>query len=61
MPPSSQNKALGSAPPQTLCKGDSPVRLHLLDLDSVGLITSEIESSLSEALRDRLREVRTPE
>jgi hypothetical protein len=36
-------------------------RVHLKDLDSVGLITPEIESGLSEALRERLREVRATE
>ena len=33
-------------------------RVHLKDMDSVGLITAEIESGLSAALRDRLRSVR---
>lgn len=36
-------------------------RVHLKDLDSVGLITPEIESQLSEPLRERLREVRATE
>ena len=34
-------------------------RVHLQDLDSVGLITSEIEAGLPPALRDRLRDLRT--
>ena len=33
-------------------------KVHLLDLDSVGLITPEIEASLSEPLRLRLDQVR---
>jgi hypothetical protein len=36
-------------------------RVHLQDLDSVGLITPEIESGLPPALLDRLREVRATE
>ena len=36
-------------------------RVHLQDLDSVGLITSEVEATLSEPLRQRLREVRATE
>ncbi len=36
-------------------------RVHLKDLDAVGLITPEIEAALSEALRVRLREVRATE
>jgi hypothetical protein len=36
-------------------------RLHLLDMDSVGLITPEIEQGLPEALRDRLDQVRKEE
>ena len=33
-------------------------QVHIQDLDSVGLITPEIEEGLSPALRDRLRQVR---
>ena len=33
-------------------------RVHIQDLDGVGLITPEIEEQLPEALRERLREVR---
>jgi len=36
-------------------------RVHIQDLDSVGLITKEIEASLSEPLRARLAEVRASE
>lgn len=36
-------------------------KVHLKDLDSVGLITPEIEASLPESLRERLREVRAAE
>jgi hypothetical protein len=36
-------------------------RVHLKDLDAVGLITPEIEAGLSRALQDRLRTVRTEE
>ncbi len=36
-------------------------RVHVQDMDSVGLITREIEASLSEPLRARLAEVRATE
>lgn len=36
-------------------------RVHIQDLDAVGLITPEIEAALSEVLRTRLREVRASE
>jgi hypothetical protein len=36
-------------------------KVHIQDLDSVGLITPEIESGLSEPLRQRLQEVRATE
>lgn len=36
-------------------------KVHLQDLDGVGLITAEIEAGLSEVLRERLREVRASE
>lgn len=36
-------------------------RVHVQDLDAVGLITPEIEAQLSEPLRARLREVRAAE
>jgi hypothetical protein len=36
-------------------------RVHLQDLDSVGLITAEVEAGLPQALRDRLRDLRTQE
>jgi hypothetical protein len=36
-------------------------RVHLKDLESVGLITSEIEAELPPPLRERLAEVRTQE
>jgi hypothetical protein len=36
-------------------------QVHIQDMDSVGLITPEIEASLSEALRERLRKVRASE
>ena len=36
-------------------------RVHIQDLDGVGLITPELEAQLSEALRTRLREVRAAE
>jgi hypothetical protein len=36
-------------------------RVHLQDLDSVGLITAEIEAGLPQALRDRLRDLRAQE
>lgn len=36
-------------------------RVHIQDLDSVGLITVEIENSLPPALRERLKEVRATE
>lgn len=36
-------------------------KVHLIDMDSVGLITPEIEQSLPEALRARLEQVRKEE
>jgi hypothetical protein len=36
-------------------------RVHIQDLDAVGLITPEVEAELPEALRQRLREVRATE
>ncbi len=36
-------------------------KVHIIDLDSVGLITPEIEQGLPEALRDRLEQVRKEE
>lgn len=36
-------------------------RVHIQDLDAVGLITAEVEAQLSAALRERLREVRASE
>jgi len=36
-------------------------KTHLIDLDSVGLITPEIEAKLSEPLRERLQQVRREE
>jgi hypothetical protein len=36
-------------------------QVHIQDMDSVGLITPEIESSLSQALRERLSQVRASE
>lgn len=36
-------------------------RVHLQDLDAVGLITPDVEAQLSEVLRQRLREVRASE
>jgi hypothetical protein len=36
-------------------------KVHLLDMDSVGLITPEIEHSLPDALRSRLEQVRKEE
>lgn len=36
-------------------------KVHIIDLDSVGLITPEIELALPEALRDRLEQVRKEE
>ena len=33
-------------------------KVHLLDMDSVGLITPEVEAELSQVLRDRLNQVR---
>lgn len=36
-------------------------QVHIQDMDSVGLITAEIESSLSEELRERLKKVRESE
>ncbi|HEX5431119.1 MAG TPA: hypothetical protein VFW83_04080 [Bryobacteraceae bacterium] len=36
-------------------------KVHIQDMDSVGLITPEIEESLPELLRERLREVRAAE
>jgi hypothetical protein len=36
-------------------------KAHIIDLDSVGLITPEIEQALPEALRDRLEQVRKEE
>src|SRR5580658_3451053 len=36
-------------------------KTHLIDMDSVGLITPEIEAGLSEPLRDRLEKVRAEE
>jgi hypothetical protein len=36
-------------------------KVHIQDMDSVGLITPEIEAGLSEPLRSRLAEVRATE
>jgi hypothetical protein len=36
-------------------------QVHIQDMDSVGLITPEIENSLSEPLRERLNQVRASE
>lgn len=36
-------------------------QVHIQDMDSVGLITPDIESALSETLRERLRQVRESE
>ena len=36
-------------------------RVHIQDLDAVGLITPEVEAQLSEVLRARLGEVRASE
>jgi hypothetical protein len=36
-------------------------KTHIVDMDSVGLITPEIEESLPDALRERLRQVRAEE
>jgi hypothetical protein len=36
-------------------------KVHIQDLDGVGLITPEIGAALPNALRERLREVRTLE
>lgn len=36
-------------------------KVHIKDLDAVGLVTSEVEAQLSEVLRARLREVRATE
>ena len=36
-------------------------QVHIQDMDSVGLITPEIENSLPEALRERLKQVRATE
>jgi hypothetical protein len=36
-------------------------KTHIIDMDSVGLITPELEAGLPEALRDRLRQVRAEE
>jgi hypothetical protein len=36
-------------------------RVHIQDLDAVGLITPDVEGELSEALRQRLRDVRATE
>ena len=36
-------------------------KTHIVDMDSVGLITPEIEAGLPDALRDRLQQVRAEE
>jgi hypothetical protein len=36
-------------------------KVHLQDLDSVGLITAEVEDSLPDTLRQRLAELRSTE
>jgi hypothetical protein len=36
-------------------------KTHIIDMDTVGLITPEIEASLPDALRERLRQVRAEE
>jgi hypothetical protein len=36
-------------------------RVHIRDLDSVGLVTADVERALPVALRDRLREIRSAE
>jgi hypothetical protein len=36
-------------------------KTHIIDMDSVGLITPEIEAALPDVLRDRLRQVRAEE
>lgn len=36
-------------------------KTHIIDMDSVGLITPEIEAGLPDALRERLNQVRAEE
>ena len=36
-------------------------KTHIIDMDSVGLITPEIEAGLPDALRERLQQVRAEE
>jgi hypothetical protein len=36
-------------------------KIHIIDMDSVGLITPEIEAGLPDALRERLDQVRAEE
>lgn len=36
-------------------------KTHIIDMDSVGLITQEIEAGLPDPLRERLRQVRAEE
>ena len=36
-------------------------KTHIVDMDSVGLITPEIEAALPDALRERLQQVRAEE
>ena len=36
-------------------------QVHIQDMDSVGLITTEIEEQLSDTLRERLEQVRLSE
>lgn len=38
-----------------------PDKTHIIDMDSVGLITPEIEATLPDALRERLERVRAEE
>jgi hypothetical protein len=36
-------------------------RVHVRDMDPVGLVTAEVERTLPEILRDRLHEIRSAE
>ena len=59
-----QGILVGSIPSLVLMKLASfrlKDKTHIIDMDSVGLITPEIEAGLPDALRERLNQVRAEE
>jgi len=53
-----RGRANRTGEPLCNCIVECAHRIHIQDLDGVGLITPEIEAGLSEPLRQRLAEVR---